>query len=249
MSLPAEGVSFRSMSPALPRCDQCTLRSVTLCGAFIKAAPKQFESIERTTEKIPARRVISRAGTAPGSLSVVREGWAFSYTILNDGRRHIYYFYVPGDAIGLHVDPNSPLPYAVQALTLTTVCEFNLMDMITQGLEHPEFSRDLRKRYVDYVRVLEDRLIYISRYPAASRIASLILHLRGRLERYGMLHGDEMDFPLTQSHVADALGLTATHVNRMLGDLKARGIVSVAGGKMTIHDLNRLSEIALSTEG
>ncbi|MFZ1991181.1 MAG: Crp/Fnr family transcriptional regulator, partial [Alphaproteobacteria bacterium] len=136
----------------------------------------------------------------------------------------------------------------VQALTSVELCGFSF-DMLRQGIRHPKFSERIAERYYDYIRVMEDRLIYVSRYAAAARIASLILHLRERLARNGFLEGDVMDFPLTQSHVADALGLTAAHVNRMFAELRNDGILTFGSGQLTIHDLARLADLVKSPGG
>jgi len=232
----------------LPQCNECTIRRVTLCGTFIEAAPAEYERVARSFQQFASKRIIYRAGTVPNSLLVLRDGWAISYGILSNGRRHIYHFFVPGDAIALHVSPRAPLPYSVQALTRVELCGFSL-DMIRQGIKHPKFSETIAERYYDYIRVMEDRLIHVSRYAAAARIASLVLHLRGRLACNGFLKGDVMDFPLTQSHVADALGLTAAHVNRMFAELRNEGIVTFGAGQLTIHDLARLTDLVKSPAG
>ena len=236
------------MKVTLPQCSECAIRRVTLCGTFVDAAPAEYEHVARSFQQVASKRIIFRAGTVPSSLWVLRGGWAFSYSILNDGRRHIYYFYVPGDAIALHVNPKMPLAYSVQALTRVELCGFGY-DMIRQGMKYQKFSETIVERYYDYIRVMEDRLIYVSRYSAAARIASLVLHLRDRLAKNGFLKNEVMDFPLTQSHVADALGLTAAHVNRMFAELRNDGILTVGSGQLIIHEPGRLADLAKSSGG
>ena len=242
--MPNGGDHSRSgVSEILPACEDCVLKPVALCGAFLQAAPTDYYGLKRTFRSVPARRVIVKAGSAADSLMTLKEGWAFSYQFLSDGRRHIHAFYIPGDSIGLDVDPGVPLAYAVQALTPVQICTFDNNSFIARGQKHAEFSRDVRVRDLAYVRSLEERLIYVSRYPAASRIAWLILSLRQRLDQNARLKGDTMDFPLTQTHVADALGLTAAHVNRMFSDMRSERVVSLERAQLTILDLDRLTEI------
>lgn len=234
---------------ALPICNDCTLQNVTLCGTYHAAASDEFDTLDRTFERIAARRMIYRKGVRPASLLVVESGWAYSFRVLSSGRRHIIDFFVPGDSIGLHVNPKTPLPYSVQALTDISLCGFKMPDMIDQGLTHPSFCTFVRSRVSEYVRMLEDQIVCVSRYPAMPRIACLFMNLRERLKERGLAVEDTFAFPLTQSHIADALGLTAAHVNRMLGELRNEGILSLAQGELTIFDLERLSELAKSVEG
>lgn len=234
---------------ALPICDSCTLQNVTLCGTYHATAPAEFDELSRTFEHYSARRMIYRKGARPNSLFVVEAGWAYSFRVLSSGRRHIIEFYVPGDSIGLHVNPTAPLPYSVQALTDVSVCGFRLPNMIDQGLNHPPFCTFVRSRVGEYVRMLEDQIVCVSRYPALPRIACLVMNLKERLEERGLVNGDKFGFPLTQSHIADALGLTAAHVNRMLSELRSEGILSLVQGELTILDLERLSELVKSVEG
>ena len=50
--------------------------------------------------------------------------------------------------------------------------------------------------------------------------------------------------PLTQYHLADALGLSAVHVNRVMRQLRERGLVTFRDGHVTFHDYDRLVELA-----
>jgi CRP-like cAMP-binding protein len=65
-----------------------------------------------------------------------------------------------------------------------------------------------------------------------------------RLELVGMTEG--MSFPLavTQTDLADATGLTSVHVNRMLRELREERLLTFRGGRVQIHDWERLQAAA-----
>jgi CRP-like cAMP-binding protein len=69
------------------------------------------------------------------------------------------------------------------------------------------------------------------------------------MARNGFLKGDVMEFPMTQSHIADALGLTTAHVNRMFAELRSEGILTFGSGQLTIHNPARLAELVKSSGG
>ena len=50
--------------------------------------------------------------------------------------------------------------------------------------------------------------------------------------------------PGVSDALADALGLTAIHVNRVLRQLREQGLVTFRDGQVTFHDLARLSQLA-----
>jgi DNA-binding transcriptional regulator LsrR (DeoR family) len=52
------------------------------------------------------------------------------------------------------------------------------------------------------------------------------------------------DCPLTQYHLADALGLSAVHVNRVLRQLREGGLVTFQKGRVVFDDFERLKELA-----
>ena len=60
----------------------------------------------------------------------------------------------------------------------------------------------------------------------------------------GLATKAEFQCPLSQFVLADALGLTAIHVNRVLRELRERGLLVLRKGIVRIHDLNRLRKLA-----
>jgi CRP-like cAMP-binding protein len=170
-----------------------------------------------------------------------------SYSILRDGQRQILEIYVPGDVIGLKTMLNKPHSVSVAAITDVALCGFVMNDVVVQGLRSPSVVAEFIRQLSGQVNTLEDRLIDVGRRSAAPRIASFILRLQEKLAQRGLVNDGSFPFPLRQSHIADALGLTTVHVNRMLGMLRAEGILSFDPGRLTIHKPDHLAEIAEST--
>jgi CRP/FNR family transcriptional regulator, anaerobic regulatory protein len=85
--------------------------------------------------------------------------------------------------------------------------------------------------------------VAVSRFDASGRIAHLVLHLRDRLLPRGLVSGDSIPFPLRQSHIADAAGLTTVHVSRTIGTFRKDGIFAVEDGMLKIFDLAKLRRI------
>ena len=74
----------------------------------------------------------------------------------------------------------------------------------------------------DEAMVLE-HLVNLGRRSADERMAHFLLELGARLRLVGFGDGDGYDYPMTQYHIADVLGLSAVHVNRVCGTCARRG--------------------------
>lgn len=60
----------------------------------------------------------------------------------------------------------------------------------------------------------------------------------------GLSHRETLDFPITQTELGDTLGLSTVHINRTLKKLHEAGLVSWHHHSFTIHDSERLKEVA-----
>ncbi len=89
-----------------------------------------------------------------------------------------------------------------------------------------------------------EHLVGIGRRSALVRTAHLLIELGQRLQLVGL--GSEAGYacPLSQYDLADALGLTAIHVNRVLRQLRERRLATFRGGRVELHDLPGLQALA-----
>jgi CRP-like cAMP-binding protein len=192
------------------------------------------------------RHIIQRTGDKIDTVSTLKRGWACSFIQFPDGRRQIVSFLLPGDPIGVEAVYFGAFTatHSVQALTHATVCAFNGADMLKlmgsaeDGL--PFFARYLVKHRIQ----AERRLASIGRKRAIGRLAQLLLEILEIATERNLLRDGAIDFPLRQEHVADALGLTPSHVNRTMLTLRRAGIIEVARGKLRVLDAAQLKLIA-----
>lgn len=89
-----------------------------------------------------------------------------------------------------------------------------------------------------------EHLVGIGQRDADARIAHFLLELGSRLALVGMGSKEGYDCPLTQYHLADTLGLSAVHVNRVLRQLRESGLVTFRDGLVTFHDYGGLVDLA-----
>jgi CRP-like cAMP-binding protein len=73
----------------------------------------------------------------------------------------------------------------------------------------------------------------------------LLVHLYKRAESVGLRHDDgSVEFPVTQRHMADALGLSLVHTHRTLRKLEKTGLYHIAGARLTVRKPRAMSRIA-----
>ena len=89
-----------------------------------------------------------------------------------------------------------------------------------------------------------EHLVGIGRRSALARTAHLLVELGLRLELVGLGDAGGFACPLNQYLLADALGLTAIHLNRVLRKLRVQGLVTFRDGQVVFHDLPGLRRLA-----
>jgi CRP-like cAMP-binding protein len=84
--------------------------------------------------------------------------------------------------------------------------------------------------------ILRERIIDQGRRDAYSQIAFLIYEMFLRLRAVGVMDDQKFEWPITQTDLADATGLTPVHVNRMLQRLREEGLIAAEGKLWTVLD-------------
>jgi CRP-like cAMP-binding protein len=84
----------------------------------------------------------------------------------------------------------------------------------------------------------------LGRRTAIAKVSALLCELRLRLQVVDLANAQGFDLPLTQTDLAECLGLTNVHVNRTVRELREQGVVAIQGGRVTILDLPMLERIA-----
>jgi CRP-like cAMP-binding protein len=136
------------------------------------------------------------------------------------------------------------LHFSVQALTDVSVCVFDRAELARHVARRPALVDRLDRLTAREIAASDARLTDLGRRSAHERVAGLLVQLYLRLRQRRRVDGNSFAFPLRQHHIADALGLTAVHVSRVLKDLKADGLVSIDHERLTIRDERLLRELS-----
>jgi CRP-like cAMP-binding protein len=225
-------------------CHECALRA---CGLFKPITPNELgaiNGIKRDHLALKAGMEIIRAGDESPEIYTLYSGWAFRFKTLPDGRRQILNFLLPGDLVGLQAAMFDAAQYGVEALTEVELCLLPRRKVWAFFDEMPGLAFDvawLGSREEGYV---DDNLTSTGRRSAAERIAALIVSLYKRAKALGLVENETFEFPLTQQHIADALGMSLVHTNKTLARLRRLGMYSRANGTLTLTNARVLQRIA-----
>jgi len=111
-------------------------------------------------------------------------------------------------------------------------------------------AADTRELLGAIPRIIERQSAWITalgRKTAIERISSLLVEFMDRMKHTGRAQAERFPMPLTQSEIGDVVGLTPIHVNRVIKDLKTRGIIEARSRFVTVLDQNELRAIANTT--
>lgn len=195
------------------------------------------------------RKDMIREGDRPGPVLVMLQGWAIRYKVLPNGSRQIMAFMMPGDACDLHIGLLDQMDHSIQTVTEAQVATIPRAAMDTLMTAHPGIARAMYIAQLVDEGTLRSWIVSMGRRTSTERVAHLLLELHLRAGNIGLTLEQSMQLPLTQTVLADALGMTPVHINRVLQTLRRQGAVELQRGTLKIHEPVVLTRIAGFDEG
>jgi len=136
------------------------------------------------------------------------------------------------------------MQHSADALSPMVLCIFPREKLWELYRDHPTLAFDLTWLAAQEEQILDEHLLSIGRRTALERIAYLLLHLFVRAEQIGLAKGNVTQFPLTQQHIADTLGMSLVHTNKTLKRLTASKALRWKDKSFQVMDRDALAEIA-----
>jgi CRP-like cAMP-binding protein len=176
--------------------------------------------------------------------TLIVEGWACRYKDVRNGQRQITELHIAGDFADLHSFTLKHLDHDVMTLTPARVAIVPHQALRTITERFPHLTRLYWFNTNLDAAIHREWELSLGRRSAVARLANLVCELGVRLEIVGLAAEDGFDLPLTQGDLADCLGLTSIHVNRMLRQLREQAVIEIQGGRVMILDPVKLRRVA-----
>lgn len=213
-------------------------------GPISSEALARLDGIDSCSTFYEAGQEILTEGDEERAAWAVKSGWGCLYKILDDGRRQIFSFVLPGDVINTQPGANGVLTWSFAALTDIEVSRFKPRELEELRRTHSRASAALDAISGLAFDMLAERLMSIGRRTAYERLAHLLVELYARFRAVGLGNEDGFELPLNQEMIGDAMGLSTVHVSRTFKKLRQAGIVDISRKNVDILDFDSLLDAA-----
>lgn len=155
-------------------------------------------------------------------------GWCLRSRISEDGQRQVVNFLLPGETCGLFAIVFGRAEHEFSALTDAQLARVPVDRLSQLFASSPRMALLLTWLAARDERMLEEQIVRLGLKDSPHRLAHLLCEL-----------------PLTQAVLADTLGLSRVHLNRVFGELAETGALDRNGdGRVRITDAEHLRRIA-----
>jgi CRP-like cAMP-binding protein len=193
---------------------------------------------------VGAREDVISQGDRTGGVKLLLNGFACRYKTLEDGRRQIVAYFVPGDLCDLRVFILKRMDHSIGAIAPSRVATIAPDDMLKLMHTYPALTRALWWSTLVEEAIAREWILNVGQRNALERTAHLFCELLYRFRAVGLNEGLSCTLPLTQVELAETLGLSPVHVNRTLQELRRQKLITLDDGTLTIQNLQALEELS-----
>jgi len=222
-------------------------RFIEKLQAFGPLTPEEVSVLSEATalpRQVSTRTDLIREGDRPGPVFVMLEGWACRYKILPNGSRQVLGYLMPGDSCDLNVGLLAEMDHSIQVITPASVVTIDRLEMDAIMDGHRGIAKAIYVAQLIDEGTMRAWITSMGRRTSVERVAHLMCELYLRARNIGLIRGPYLDLPLSQLLLADSLGMTPVHLNRVLKKLRDSDAMSISRGVLQIKDPAKLLQIA-----
>lgn len=193
---------------------------------------------------------------------LVKEGICFNHRHLEDGSRQVMDLYVPGEVIALSELPLETHATGLSTLSNAVILAYDKAEIMEKCSRTARLSKLFMELLFREQAILTERLVEVTRHSANKRVAHFLLDINQRLSpSTKMLHHNGAETQsaccspknftglsnlvgIPQVLIADSLGLSIVHVNRVLRQFKEAGWVRIRSQGIELLDIDAIKVAA-----
>jgi CRP-like cAMP-binding protein len=203
-----------------------------------------LETLPMQVQALTADQDIVRQGDRPVRSCLILSGYAATYQTTGAGKRQIQAFHMPGDIPDLQ---SLHLKVLDNSLATITPCRVGFIThdvLLDLCRRHPRLNDAFWRETLVDGAIFRTWVTNNGQREALGRLAHILCEWITRLRAVGLADGLTCELPMTQAELADALGVSTVHVNRVLQELRAKDLVTLKGSVLTVLDWEALKRIA-----
>ncbi|HEX9932374.1 MAG TPA: Crp/Fnr family transcriptional regulator [Allosphingosinicella sp.] len=204
---------------------------------------KAIRALPFTNKTLEAAAYLVREGEPPEVCFLLLSGFAYRHKVTGDGERQILSVHMPGEFLDLQNSLLEVADHNVQALTRAEVATIPIPALRNLAREFPSVAMAMWIDTLVDAAIFREWIVNVGRRDSISRIAHLLCEFALRLQSAGLSEGSRYEMPMTQEQIADAVGLTPVHVNRVLKELGRLALIERDRRAVTIVDWDQLRRI------
>jgi CRP-like cAMP-binding protein len=195
-------------------------------------------------KQYPAERAVIRDGERATECCLVADGFCVRSKTISDGKRQILSLHIPGEipdlmSLFLHV-----MDHDLSTLTPCTLGFISHEALRKLHQRRPNVAEIFWRDTLIDASTLREWIVNVGQRAAPARLAHVMAELRARLKVIGRVDGNSFELPLTQEQIADALGITAVHANRVIRQLREDGIADLHRGRANVLNETKFQELS-----
>lgn len=203
------------------------------------------EAMCLTHRTFRAGQTLIYQGERSDSVRLILSGVAVRYRLLPSGRRQIFGYLLPGDLCDTHFVILNECDHSVALLCDTEVAMISTQSLVHAMVAYPRIERALLLMSLMDAAMLREWLLNVAQRDAAQKLAHFFCELRTRFRAVTQRDGVQgYNIPLTQIDLADTLGLTLVHVNRIMQRFRREGLIHWSRKHFDVLDYPRLRDLA-----
>lgn len=202
-----------------------------------------IRSLPIAIKQLSGGETIASEGERATSCCLCIEGFIYRAKNTSDGRRQILSVHIPGDMPDLQSLYLRRMDHDLIAMTQCTAgfIPHGALRHVVRSL--PNVAEVLWRDTLIDSAIFREWMVNLGQRESLGRLAHFVLEMQRRLDSVGMTNGGSFRWPIVQHQMGEALGISVVHVNRVLKELRERGLMEVHGGKLTILDQAGLVEV------
>lgn len=194
---------------------------------------------------LPARNTMIVRDEPVRTSTYLIDGFMCRYMDDRQGTRQLVAVHVAGDFVDLHAFPLGHLDHDLATLTACKVALVPHAALDRLMVTRPHLTKLLWFSTLLDAAMHREWIFRLGRLEAVARVSHFFCEIEAKLRAVGRSDGSHFHLPMTQADLGEACGITAVHMNRMLRELKARGLMDIRRNQVHIIDhagLARLGE-------